>query len=258
VRSSISWSLAFGNRDRAEAPQSARCLFLAHRDGRHFDGQLSLSGHCGHGWTCGLPGPVAMTQGNCRAGTGKGACTGPDSARSSCRLGCRLLILIAAPFSSRLSRYTCSRRDPLHSPSGHAELRCDLVEAWPPRSRQSVTDSLFHLGDCARPPEGFPALGAARLGPSNASAHALDNHTAFELGKHAHHLKHGLAGRRRGVDAISGFARAPGASLQNDLVNKYPREIGSTPLRSGTRAWVTSGRPREFRFPDRGIRGQHF
>ena len=145
-----------------------------------------------------------------------------------------------------------------YSPSGHAELRCDLVEAWPPRSRQSVTDSLFHLGDCARPPEGFPALGAARLGPSNASAHALDNHAAFELGKHAHHLKHGLAGRRRGVDAISGFARAPGASLQNDLVNKYPREIGSTPLRSGTRAWVTSGRPREFRFPDRGIRGQHF
>jgi hypothetical protein len=29
-------------------------------------------------------------------------------------------------------------------------------------------------------------------------------------------------------------------------------------LRSGTRAWVTSGGPREYRFPDRGIRGQHF
>jgi hypothetical protein len=31
----------------------------AHRDGRHFDGQPSLSGHCGHGWTCSLPRPVA-------------------------------------------------------------------------------------------------------------------------------------------------------------------------------------------------------
>src|SRR5215471_1325128 len=25
------------------------CLLLAHRDGRRFDGQRSLSGHCGHG-----------------------------------------------------------------------------------------------------------------------------------------------------------------------------------------------------------------
>jgi len=42
------------------------------RDGRHFDGQPSLSGHCGHGCTCGLPRPVAMTQGNCRAAPEKG------------------------------------------------------------------------------------------------------------------------------------------------------------------------------------------
>jgi hypothetical protein len=45
---------------------------MAHLDGRHFDGQLSLSGHCGNGWTCGLPRPVAMTQGNCRAAPEKG------------------------------------------------------------------------------------------------------------------------------------------------------------------------------------------
>jgi len=48
------------------------CLFLAHRDGRHFDGQPSLLERCGHGWTCGLPRPVAMTQGNCRAAPEKG------------------------------------------------------------------------------------------------------------------------------------------------------------------------------------------
>ena len=36
------------------------CLELALRDGRHFDGQPSLSGHCGHGWTCSLPRPVAI------------------------------------------------------------------------------------------------------------------------------------------------------------------------------------------------------
>ena len=45
----------------------SRLHLLAHRDGRHFDGQPSLSGHGGHGWTCGLPRPVAMTQGNCKA-----------------------------------------------------------------------------------------------------------------------------------------------------------------------------------------------
>jgi len=27
----------------------AQCLLLAHRDGRRFDGEPSLSGHCGHG-----------------------------------------------------------------------------------------------------------------------------------------------------------------------------------------------------------------
>jgi hypothetical protein len=76
------------------------------------------------------------------------------------------------------------------------------VKAGTARSRQSVTDSLFRLGGHSGAPERFPALGAARLGPGNASAHPLDNHAALELGKHAHHLKHRLAGGRRGVDAL--------------------------------------------------------
>ena len=32
---------------------------MALRDGRHFDGLPSLSGHCGRGWTCSLLVPVA-------------------------------------------------------------------------------------------------------------------------------------------------------------------------------------------------------
>src|ERR1700704_1132329 len=40
--------------------KSLECPLLALRDGRHSDGQPSLSGHCGHGWTCRLPGPVAI------------------------------------------------------------------------------------------------------------------------------------------------------------------------------------------------------
>jgi len=38
---------------------SAVRLFLAHHDRPPFSGRPSLTGHCGHGWTCSLPGPVA-------------------------------------------------------------------------------------------------------------------------------------------------------------------------------------------------------
>ena len=34
--------------------------FLAHRDMLHCGGRASLTGHCGHGWTCSLPRPVAI------------------------------------------------------------------------------------------------------------------------------------------------------------------------------------------------------
>ena len=93
-------------------------------------------------------------------------------------------------------------RDPLNRPRRYAELRGDLMKSRPPRSRQGVADSLFRLGRHSGAAEGFAALGAARLGPGNTSAHPLDDHAAFELGKHANHLKHGLAGGRRGVDAL--------------------------------------------------------
>jgi hypothetical protein len=75
-------------------------------------------------------------------------------------------------------------------------------EAEPPRRRQSLTDSPFSQGGHSGAPERLPALGAACLGSGNPSAHTLHDHAALELGKHAHHLKHRLAGRRRGVDAL--------------------------------------------------------
>jgi len=37
----------------------ARCLLLDHHDRPPFSGRPSLMGHCGHGWTCSLPRPVA-------------------------------------------------------------------------------------------------------------------------------------------------------------------------------------------------------
>jgi hypothetical protein len=43
---------------------------------------------------------------------------------------------------------------------------------------------------------------------------ALDDHAALELGKHTHHLKHGLAGRRRGVDPLLLEAGVDAEALQ--------------------------------------------
>ena len=40
------------------------------------------------------------------------------------------------------------------------------------------------------------------LCPPQAGAHPLLDHRPLELGEHAHHLEHGLAGRRRGVEAL--------------------------------------------------------
>jgi hypothetical protein len=53
--------------------------------------------------TC--PAQSRLTHGNRRTAPPKRGCAGPGSARISYRHGCQALILIAAPFSSRLSRY---------------------------------------------------------------------------------------------------------------------------------------------------------
>ena len=40
------------------------------------------------------------------------------------------------------------------------------------------------------------------LGPRKANTDSFLNHRPFELGKNAHHLKHGLAGGCRGVETL--------------------------------------------------------
>jgi hypothetical protein len=45
-------------------------------------------------------------------------------------------------------------------------------------------------------------LGAPLTSPRHPRSDALDDHGPLELGKHPHHLKHGLAGRGRGVKPL--------------------------------------------------------
>jgi hypothetical protein len=54
--------------------------------------------------------------------------------------------------------------------------------------------------------EGSTAVLAPGLGPSNAHIHPLTDHGALELGEHAHHPKHRLAGRRRRVEKVDAQA----------------------------------------------------
>ena len=96
------------------------------------------------------------------------------------------------------SRLLVGVGDALDSARANAELLGDLVQPWATRSSQCITDAPFQLGV----DEGPTAVLATGLGPSNARIHPLADHCALELGEHAHHLEHGLARRRRGVDAL--------------------------------------------------------
>jgi len=55
--------------------------------------------------------------------------------------------------------------------------------------------------DC-RPTNRLAALSALGLGPRHAGHHALSDDRALELSEDAERLKHCLAGRRRGVEAL--------------------------------------------------------
>ena len=46
-------------RRRCDRITERRCRLLAHHDRPPFSGRPSLTGYCGHGWTCRLPRPVA-------------------------------------------------------------------------------------------------------------------------------------------------------------------------------------------------------
>ena len=57
---------------------------------------------------------------------------------------------------------------------------------------------LFHVGRDGRTAEAL----AFTPGPRKAGPHTFLNDGALKLGKHTEHLKHGLAGRRCGVEAL--------------------------------------------------------
>jgi hypothetical protein len=63
---------------------------------------------------------------------------------------------------------------------------------------QGGLDSLLKLGGYPRPAKSFALV----LGPPKPGPDSLCDHRALKLGEHAHHLKHGLAARRRGVQAL--------------------------------------------------------
>ena len=96
------------------------------------------------------------------------------------------------------SGYPPSSRDPLDRAAADSELLGDLVKPVTPRCSQSSTDAILKLGI----DEGATAMLAVSLGSSNAGIHPLTDHCALELGEHAHHLKHRLAGRCRRVDSL--------------------------------------------------------
>jgi hypothetical protein len=76
----ISWYQGQSTRMRREFSSQCRwlqlsvCRPLAHHDRPPFSGRPSLTGHCGHGWTSSLPGPVASDP----KATSNGPCNRPN------------------------------------------------------------------------------------------------------------------------------------------------------------------------------------
>ena len=83
----------------------------------------------------------------------------------------------------------------------NTELRRDRSQANS-ASLVGSADGRTPRGMDCRPTDRLAALGTLGLGPRHAGQHALADDRALELGKHAEHLKHRLAGRRRGVEAL--------------------------------------------------------
>ena len=98
-----------------------------HSDACHFDGRPSLSGHCGRGWTCSVPGPVAIDTRKSQDGTVKKRLHRPRLSAIIQWSRPPALIQIAAPFSSRLSRYSGSKASKL----GNGQERHQTVEMCP-------------------------------------------------------------------------------------------------------------------------------
>src|SRR5262245_7975337 len=91
-----------------------------------------------------------------------------------------------------------ARADPLNRARIYAEPLGNEPYARSPRSRQSLTDSFFQRRGYRRPTKPL----SLAPGPRKPGADTFLNHGALELSKYAHHLKHRLACRRRGVEPL--------------------------------------------------------
>jgi hypothetical protein len=89
-------------------------------------------------------------------------------------------------------------RDALHCIDADAVRGSDSTHAWAILPAQRGLDRSLDLGSDLGPSQ----LLALILGPPQAGAHPLLDHRPLELGEDPHHLEHGLASRRRGVEAL--------------------------------------------------------
>src|SRR5215831_20236417 len=88
--------------------------------------------------------------------------------------------------------------DPLYGAGVNAKPFGNDADTGPPRSRQSLTDSFLECGGDWGPPKALTLT----PGPGEASTDSFLNHRPLKLGKHAHHLKHRLSSRGRGVEPL--------------------------------------------------------
>ena len=89
--------------------------------------------------------------------------------------------------------------DTLNGRRINSEPGCDLAHTRPSRGlSQCRPNGVFKFGWNGRPTQAL----ALAFGSRQPGSHSLLDHGALELGENAHHLKHGLAARRRGVETL--------------------------------------------------------
>ena len=90
--------------------------------------------------------------------------------------------------------------DPLHRAWVNAKTFGNPTDTFtsPLTFVQGGLDSFLEFGGYAWAAKLF----ALTTGTRKAGADSFLNHRSLKLGEHAHHLKHGLAARRRGVQAL--------------------------------------------------------
>jgi hypothetical protein len=102
----------------------------------------------------------------------------------------------------------------------------------PGATYQETSDRIFLAPRYGRAPQAL----ACRPRTRQAGSDTLDDHGALELGEYAHHLKHGLAGRRRCVDPLLVQVQIDALTVQlaqeRDQILQRPAEAIDRPGRN--------------------------